>query len=186
MSIFRLLFLLGTITQFLLAGAAWGQSRPPSSPGPNKQLHSDQEDVKPSPGGQQDLPLKDLREKPVQAQEDQAGKSLKKQQPVKPKSTVSKGKKPGAGKPTSGAHQDWFALKTDPDWWPTKPPPAPPPLSSPGLSLQPYPEKDSAVEEDEPEEKPEEKGEEFENLPQELQKLIKSQLSPQDTELNED
>ena len=186
MSIFRLLFLLGTITQFLLAGAAWGQSRPPSSPGPNKQLHSDQEDVKPSPGGQQDLPLKDLREKPVQAQEDQAGKSLKKQQPVKPKSTVSRGKKPGAGKPTSGAHQDRFALKSESDWWPPKPQPAPPSLSSLELSLRQDPEKDSTVEEDEPEERPEEKGEEFENLPQELKKLIKSPVSPQDTELNGD
>ena len=186
MSIFRLLFLLGTITLFLLAGAAWGQSRTPTSPGPKKQLQSDQEDVKPSPDGQQDVPLKDLREKPARAPEDQAGKSLKNQQPVKPKSTVSRGKKPGAGKPTAGTPQDRFGLKTESDWWPSKLQPAPPSLSALGLSLRQDPEKDFTVEEDEPEERPEEKGEEFENLPQELKKLIKSQVSPQDTELNGD
>jgi hypothetical protein len=186
LSIFRLLFLLGTIILFLLAGAAWGQSRTPTSPGPNKQLQPDKEDVKPSPDGQQDVPLKDLREKPLRAQEDQAGKSLKNQQPVKPKSTVSRGKKPGAGKPSSGAHQDQFALKTESDWWPSKLQPAPPSLSSLELSLRQDPEKDSTVEEDEPEERPEEKGEEFENLPQELKKLTKSPVSPQDTELNGD
>jgi len=171
-----------TITLFLLAGAAWGQSRIPTSPGPNKQLQSDKEYVKPLPEGQQDLPLKDLREQPVGVQEDQAGRSLKKQQPVKPKSTLSRGKKPGGKKPTSGADHDRFALKTESDWWPSKPQPAPPSLSSPEVSLRQYLKQDSTPEED----KPEEKGEESENLPQELKNLIKSQVSPQDTGLNED
>jgi hypothetical protein len=144
--------LLVIISLFLLAGAAWGQSRLPAAPGPNKQLQSDKEDVKSFPEGQQELPLKDLREQPVGAQEDQAGRSLKKQQPVKPKSTVSRGKKPGAGKPTSGADQDQFALKTESDWWPPMPQPAPPSLSSPAVSLRQYLEQDSTPEEDEPEE----------------------------------
>ena len=174
------------ITLFLLAGAAWGQSRLPTSPGPNKQLQSDHEDVKPFPEGQQDLLLKDWREQPVGAQEDQAGRSLKKQQPVKLKSTVSRGKKPGAGKPTSGADQDRFALKTESDWWPPKPQPAPPSFSSLEVSLRQYLERDSKLEEDEPEEKAEEKEGESENLPQDMKKLIKPLVSPQDTELNKD
>jgi hypothetical protein len=178
--------LLVSISLFLLAGAAWGQSRIPASPAPNKQLQSDQEDVKPFPEGRQDLPLKDLREQPVGAQEAQAGSSLKKQQPVKPKSTVSRGKKSGAGKPTSGADRDRFALKTESDWRPPKPQPAPPSLSSPEVSLQQYLEQGATQEKDEPEEKAEGKGEESENLPRELRKLIKSKVSPQGNGLNED
>ena len=175
-----------TITLLLFTGAAWGQSRIPTSPGPNTQLQSDKEEVKPSPEGQQELPLKDLREQPVRAQEEKADKSLKKQYPVKPKSRVSRGKKFGVGKPTSGANQDWFALKTESDWWPPKPQPAPPSLSPLGVSLRQYLEQDSTPKEDELEEKAEEKGKESENLHQELNKLIKSQISPYDTGLNED
>jgi hypothetical protein len=190
LSKFRRLFLLGTIALFLLAGAAWGQSRTPTSPGLNKQLPSDREDVKPPLESRHELPLKDLREKPLGAPADQPGKSLKKGSPVKPKSTVSRGKKPGAEKPASGADQDRFALTTKSDWWPTKPPPTPPTFSSPELNLGQSPEKDSSLEEDDAEDKPEEKaegkGEKFENLPQELKRLLKSQVSPQDTELDED
>jgi hypothetical protein len=190
LSQFRRLFLLGTITLFLLAGAAWGQSRTPTSPGPNQALPSDKEGVKPSPEGQQELPLKDLREQPVRAQEDQAGKSLKKPHPDKPKSTVSRGKKPGAGKPTSGAQQDPLALKPEPNWWPPGPQAAPPDLSSLEGSLRQAPEKDATPEEDEAEDKSEEKsekkGEESGNLFQELKKLTKPQVSPEDTEEKED
>jgi hypothetical protein len=189
LSRFRRLFLLGTITLFLVVGAAWGQSRTPTYPGLNKQLPSDKEDVKPSLEGQHEPPLKDLREKPLGAPADQVGKSLKKGQPVKPKIAVSRGKKPGAENPASGADQDRFSLKTEKtrsDWWPTKPQPAPPSLSSLELSLRQYPEKDSSLEEDDAEDKAEGKGEEFENLPQELKRLIKSQVNPLDTELNED
>jgi hypothetical protein len=190
--------LLVTITLFLLAGAAWAQSRLPASPGPNKQLQSDQENVKPLPEGQRDIPLQDLREQPAGAPEDQAERSLKKQPPVKPKSTVSRRKKSGARKPTSGPGRDRSALKSEPDWWPSNPQPAPASFSSMELSLQQYLEQDSTPEEDEPEDEPEEKAgkkaekkageklEELENLPQELKDLLKSQVKPQDNKLDED
>ena len=157
---FRRLFLLVTITLFLLAGAAWGQSRPPTSPGPDQPLSSDREDVKTPPEGQRDLPLKDLREKPLRSQEDQAGKSLKrnspypsqaeeageslkKQQPVKTKPKVSTGKKPGAGKPTSAARQDPFAQETRSEWWPRRDQTGPPELSPLELSRQQDREQDA-------------------------------------------
>jgi hypothetical protein len=144
--------LLVTITLFLLAGAAWGQSRLPTSPGPNNQLQSDREDVKTFPEGQLERPLEDWREQPIGAQEDRAGRSLKKPQPVKPKSTVSRGKKPGAGKPVSGADQDPSGLKSESDWWPPKPQPASPSFSSMEGSLWQYLEQGLTVDEDEPEE----------------------------------
>jgi hypothetical protein len=157
------LFLLGTITLFLLTGAAWGQSLTPTPSGPNQPLQSDKEDVKPSPEGQRELPLKDLREQPVKTQEDQAGKtqdekagkSLKKPYPDKPKSRVSRGKKPGAGKPASEAYQDPFTPKdpvtpkdmftprTKSDWLPPQPEPF---SSSLEGSLRKYLEEDSSLE----------------------------------------
>ena len=187
---FHRLFFLGAMTLFLLAGAAWGQSRTPASPTPSRQLPSGQEDIKPSPGDQQDLLLKDSREKPLQAQEDQVGKSLKKQQPIKSKSRVSRDKKSDAGKPASGAQQDPFALREKSNWWPSKPQPAPSSFSSLELSPRQDPEKDSTPEDDEAEDKSEEKAEEtreqFENLPRGLKKMIKSQIRTRDTELDED
>jgi hypothetical protein len=195
------LFLLGTITLFLLTGAAWGQSLTPTPSGPNQPLQSDKEDIKPSPEGQRELPLKDLREQPVKTQEDQvgktqdekAGKSLKKPYPDKPKSRVSRGKKPGAGKPASEAYQDpftpkdAFAPKPESDWWPPQPKPAAPsPFSLEG-SLRQDPEKDSPTDEDEDEdEEKEKKREELENLPQDWKKLIKPPVGPKDTEQKED
>jgi hypothetical protein len=160
------LFLLGTITLFLLTGAAWGQSLTPTPSGPNQPLQSDKEDVKPSPEGQRELPLKDLREQPVKTQEDQAGKTqeekagkpLKKPYPDKPKSRVSRGKRPGAGKPASEAYQDPFTPKdpvtpkdmftprTKSDWWPPQPEPDAPFSSSLEGSLRKYLEKDSSLE----------------------------------------
>jgi hypothetical protein len=187
------LFLLGTITLFLLAGAAWGQSRTPTPSGPNQPLQSDKEDVKPSPEGQRELPLKDLREQPVKTQEEKAGKSLKKLYPDKPKSRVSRGKKPGAGKPSSEAYQDpvtpkdAFAPKPESDWWPPQPEPAAPSPSSLEGSLRMHLEKDSSLEgslrqdpekdspTDEDEDEDEEKREELENLPQDRKKLINHQ-----------
>jgi hypothetical protein len=163
-----------TITLLVLAGAAWGQSRIPPPPGPNKQLQSDPGDLKPSPGDQRDLPLKDLREQSEKALEDQAGKLMHELQPVKPKRTVSRNKKPGTGRTSSGDDQDRFDQKTESDWWPPKPQPAPSSLSPLGVSLRQDLEKDSTLEEDDPEEK----GMESESLPQELKKLIKSQISP--------
>lgn len=192
------LFLLGTITLFLLTGAALGQSRTPAAPGPKKPLLSDQENVKPSSEGQQDLPLKALREQPTQVQEGQTGKSLKKPLRVKAKSTVSRGKKPGAGKSTSRANQDPFALKTESNWWPSRSTPDPSSLSSLESSLRQYPEQDLAPEEDDAEDKPgekaegktegktEEQWEEFEKSPRKMKKFLKSQAKTQDTELNED
>jgi hypothetical protein len=178
--------LLVTITLLLFTGAAWGQSRLPTSPGSNTQLQSDKEEVKLSPEGQQELPLKDLREQPVRAQEEKADKSLKKQYPLKPKSRVSMGKKFGVGKPSSGANQDPVALKKESDWWPPKPQPAPASRFSLEVNLRQYLEQDFTAKEDELDEKAEEKGKESENLPQGLKKSIKSQVSSQDTELNDD
>jgi hypothetical protein len=212
------LFLLGTITLFLLTGPAWGQSLTPTPSGPNQPLQSDKEDVKPSPEGQRELPLKDLREQPVKTQEDQAGKtqeekagkSLKKPYPDKPKSRVSRGKKPGAGKPASEAYQDPFTPKdpvtpkdmftprTKSDWWPPQPEPDAPFSSSLEGSLRKYLEKDSSLQgslrqdpekdspTDEDEDADEEKREELENLPQGRKKLIKPPIGLQDTEQEED
>jgi hypothetical protein len=177
---FRRLFLLATIILFLLTGAAWGQSRTPTSPGPNQPLPSDREDVKTSPEGQRDLPLKDLREQPAQAKEDQAGKSLKKPYPVKPKPKDSTGKKSGAGKPTSASRQDPFAQETRSEWWPRREQPSPPELSPLELSLQQDREQDATPDE------AEEKREEFENLPQGAKKLFKSAKRPEDSELEEE
>jgi hypothetical protein len=99
-------------------------------------------DVKLSPEGQRELPFKDLREQPVKTQDEKAGKPLKKPYPDKPKSRVSRGKKPGAGKPASEAYQDPFTPKepvtpkdmftprTKSDWWPPQPEPDAPFSSS--------------------------------------------------------
>lgn len=186
MSKFRCSFLLGTITLFLLAGAAWGQSRTPTSSGPEKPAQSDKGDVKPSPDGQRELPIQDLREQPVQAQEGRAGKSLKKQSPVKPKSRVSRDKKPGAGKPASGAHKDWFTQETKSGWWPQTPNPASPDSSSLELSLQRDREKNSTPDEYDALDDSEAKEEEFETMPRELKKLFLSPKSPHNRELKED
>lgn len=181
MSIYRRFILLGVITLFLLPGAAGGQSRPLASPGPGRHLQSDKEDVKPCLEDQQEPPLKDVREQPVGTQEDQPGKSLKNKQVIKPKSTVTRLKKQGTKQLTRGSHQDWSIPKAESDWWPSNPQPSQP-LSSLELSLQKYLEKDSMPEED----KADDKGEEIENLPKELQKLIKSKAGSQNTMLEED
>jgi hypothetical protein len=187
------LFLLGTITLFLLTGGAWGQSRTPTPSDPDQPLESDKVDVKPSPEGQRELPFKDLREQPVETQEDQAGKTqeekagkpLKKPYPDKPKSRVSRDKRPGAG-----AHQVPFTPKPEPDWWPPQPQPDAPFSSSLEGSLRKYLEKDSPADEDEDEhtnlKNKEEKREELENLPQDWKKLIKPSVGPQDTGQKED
>jgi hypothetical protein len=169
LSIYRRFILLGVITLFLLPGAAGGQSRPLTSPGPGRQLQADKEDVKPSLEDQQEPPLKDLREQPVQDPEDRAGRPLKNKQVIKPKGTVSRLKKSSDVKPTSGSHQDWSGPKAESNWWPSNTQPVQPslPLSS-------------------EEDKSDDQEEEIKNLPEELQKLIKSKVGSQDTMLKED
>jgi hypothetical protein len=200
LSIYRRFILLGVITLFLLPGAAGGQSRHLTSPGPGRHLQADKEDVKPSLEDQQEPPLKELREQPVQDPEDRAGKSSKNKQVIKPKGTVSRLKKSSAEKLTSGSHQDWSGPKAESNWWPSNTQPVQPslPLSPSELSLEQYLEKDSMPEEDKADDKGKEiknlpqglqeliKGEEIENLPKALQKLIKSKVGPQKTMLEED
>jgi hypothetical protein len=159
----------------LLAGAAWGQSRTPTAPGPPQPLPSDKEDVK----GQSELPLKESREQPIQAREGQAGEAVIQQHPGKPKSRVSRGKKPGAGNPTSRVHQDRDAQETGSGWWPPMPQPTPQDLSPLELSLEQDLGQEATPDEDqEGEDNPLQKLEKFENLPQELKNLIKSPVSP--------
>jgi hypothetical protein len=160
--------LLAAISLLLFTGAAWGQSGLPPSPRPNQQLRSDREDTKAFPENLRDLPLKDEREQPVRAHEDQPGKSLNKPQSIKPKRMVARDKRPGATKLTSGANQDQFALKPESDWLPAKPQPAPSSSFSLGVSLQQSLEQDFTPKEDEPEGK--EEGPE--SLRQKLHKLI--------------
>jgi hypothetical protein len=203
LSICRRFILLGVITLFLLPGAAGGQSRPLTSPGPGRHLQADKEDVKPSLEELRELPLKELPEQPISTLEDQPGRPLKNKQVIKQKGTVSRLKKPSAEKLTSGSRQDWSEPKAESDWWPSNPQPVKPSLAlSPWeLSLQQYLEKDSMPKEERaesslqrylgkdsvPEEdKADDKWEEFKNLPPELQKLIKSKVGPQNTMLEED
>jgi hypothetical protein len=184
LSIYHRFILLGVITLFLLPGAAGGQSRPLTSPGPGGHVQTDKEDVKPSLEDLRESPVKELPEQPASTLEDQPGRPLKNKQVIKPKGTVSRLKKPGAEKLTPASHQDWSGPKTESDWWPSNPQPVKPFLAlSPGeLSLQQYLEKDSMLEEDEANDQ----GEAIKNLPPELQKLIKSKVGSQNTMLEED
>ncbi len=134
LSLGRCFILLGGITLFLISGAAWGQSRPPTAPGPERHLKSDKGDVKSSledpreprlkdwpeqpariqknqAGRLRELTPKELREQPVRAQEALGSRPLKYKQVIKANSTVSRFKKPGAEKSPSGAHQDWSGPK---------------------------------------------------------------------------
>jgi hypothetical protein len=214
LSLGRCFILLGAITLFLISGAAWGQSRPPTAPGADRHLKSDKGDVKSSledpreprlkdwpeqpariqknqAGRLRELTPKELREQPVRAQEDLGSRPLKYKQVLKANSTVTRFKKPGAEKSTSGAHQDWSGPKAESTWWPSSPQPAQPylDLTPLELSLQQYLEKDSLAEEKRsmPEEdEADQRLEEIEQLPKELQKLIKSKVGPQNTLLKED
>lgn len=137
MFICRCVLLLGIVTLIFMTGAAGGQSQSRISPGPDRELPSDKEVVKPSLEPQQEFPLKDSREQPVQAKDEQIRKPLKNKGVTKPKAKVSRSKKPGAGKPNSGSRPDELGPQESSDWWPAKPQPAPSAVFLPPLELRP-------------------------------------------------